>query len=114
MDRRWIGLPAVGRQDPAELALDLGHGQAPDVEPLETRQDRGWKARRLGGSEHEHDEVRWLLEGLEKRVPGVAGDLVRLVEDVDLALQLARRVRQPLAQVADGVDASVARGVDLD
>ena len=39
---------------------------------------------------------------------------MRLVEDVDLAPELAGRVRQALAQVADGVDAAVARGVDLD
>ncbi len=55
-----------------------------------------------------------LLDRLEERVPGVLGDLVRLVEDVDLASQLAGRVRQALAQLADGVDAAVARGVDLD
>ena len=27
-------------EDPPELALDLGHRQAPDVEALEARQDR--------------------------------------------------------------------------
>ena len=42
------------------------------------------------------------------------GDLVGLIEDVDLALELAGRIGEPLAQAADVVDATVARGVDLD
>ena len=41
-----------------ELALDLGDGQAPDVEALEARQDRRREARRLGRGEHEDDERR--------------------------------------------------------
>ena len=40
------------------------------------------------------DEVGRLLERLEQGVPGVLRDLVRLVEDVDLAAELARRVRR--------------------
>ena len=115
---RWtaagIGDPAIRREDPVELALDLGDRQAADVEPLEARQDRRREARRLGRGEHEDDEVGRLLERLQQRVPGVAGDLVRLVEDVDLAAQLAGRVRQAFAEVADGIDAAVAGGVDLD
>ena len=114
VDGGRIRLAAVGGEDAGELALDLGDGQPPDVEALEARQDRRREARRLGRGEHEHDEVGRLLERLEQGVPGVARDLVRLVEDVDLAPELAGRVRQPLAQVPDGVDAAVARGVDLD
>ena len=115
---RWTAagsaVAAVGGEDPGELALDLGDGQAPDVEALEARQDRRREARRLGRGEHEDDEVGRLLERLQQRVPGVLGDLVRLVEDVDLAPELAGRIRQALAQVADVVDAAVAGGVDLD
>ena len=114
VDGGRVGVAAVGGEDPGELALDLGNGQPPDVEPLEARQDRRRKARRLGRREHEDDEIRRLLERLEQRVPGVLRDLVRFVEDVDLAAQLAGRVRQTLAQVADGIDAAVARRVDLD
>ena len=113
-DGRRLGLAAVGGEDPGELALDLGDGQAPDVVALEARQDRRREARRLGRGEHEDDEVGRLLERLQERVPGVPGDLVRLVEDVDLAPELAGRIRQSLAQVADVVDAAVAGGIDLD
>ncbi len=34
-----VGRPPIGLQDPGELALDLRHGQAPDVVALEARQD---------------------------------------------------------------------------
>ena len=115
---RWTAAgsacPAISREDAAELALDLGDGQAADVEPLEARQDGRREARRLGRGEHEDDEVGRFLERLQQGVPGVAGDLVRLVEDVDLAPELAGRVWQALAQVANRIDAAVAGGIDLD
>ena len=111
---RRLGGPAVGREDARELALDLGDRQASDVVALEARQDRRREPRRLGRGEHEDHELGRLLERLQERVPGVLRDLVRLVEDVDLALELARGIRQALAEVADRVDAAVAGGVDLD
>ena len=55
----------------------------------------GWVRR-----EHERDELGRLLERLEERVPGVPRDLVRLVEDVDLAPQVGRRVVEPVAELA--------------
>ena len=106
--------PAVGLEDPAELALDLVGREAPDVEPLEARQDRRRELLGVGRGEHEDDEVGRLLERLQERVPGVLRDLVRLVEDVDLAGEVGRGVVDPLPQVADRVDAAVRRGVDLD
>ena len=114
VDGGRLGLAPVGGQDAGELALDLGDRQTPDIESLEPRQDGRREARRLGRGEHEVHEVGRLLERLQERVPGVLRDLVRLVEDVDLAPELAGRVRQSLAQVADGVDAAVAGRVDLD
>ena len=106
--------PPVRRQDPLELAADLGDGQPPHVEPLEPRQDRRRELLRMGRGEHERDELGRLLERLEERVPGVPRDLVRLVEDVDLALEVGRRVGEPLAQLPHRLDAAVGRRVDLD
>ena len=68
----------------------------------------------MGRGEHERHEVGRLLERLEERVPGVLRDLVGLVEDVDLAPKVGRGVIDPLAELADRVDAAVRRGVDLD
>ncbi len=113
-DGLGVGLPSVGGQDPLQLAADLVHGEPPDVEPLETRQDRGREVLGVGGREHERDELGRLLERLEERVPRVARDLVRLVEDVDLAPQVRRRVVEAVAELAHVVDAAVGRGVDLD
>ena len=113
-DRLGVRLAAVGREDPLELAGDLGDGEAADVEPLEPRQDRRREVLRVGRREHEGHEVRRLLERLEERVPGVLRDLVGLVEDVDLAPEVRGRVVQALAQLADVVDAAVGRGIDLD
>ena len=81
---------------------------------LEARQDGGREPRRLGRGEHEDDEVGRFLERLEEGVPGVLRDLVGLVEDVDLAPQVAGGIGQPVAQVADLVDPAVRRGVDLE
>ena len=111
---RRVGGPAIGLEDPGELALDLGHRQPADVVSLESGQDGRREAGGLGRGEHEGHEVGRFLERLEEGVPGVLRDLVGLVEDVDLAPELARRVRQAFAELADGIDAAVARRVDLD
>ncbi len=109
-----LGRHGLRRQDPLELALDLLDRQTANVEPLEARQDRRREVLGVGRREHERDELRRLLERLQEGVPGVLRDLVSLVEDVDLAAQVRRGVLDPLAQVADRIDAAVARGVDLD
>ena len=60
---------------------------AAEVEALQSRQNR---CRRigdllwLGGRKHEHDAGRRLLENLEQRVPRLAGEHVRFVDDVNL------------------------------
>ena len=68
----------------------------------------------LRGGHHEDDVVGRLLEGLEQRVEGGVGDLVRLVEDVDLVLVARGAVAGGVAELADLVDAAVGGGVDLD
>ena len=108
------GGATIRLEDPRELALDLCRREAPHVEALEARQDRRRELLRVGRREHEDHEVRRLLERFQERVPGVARDLVGLVEDVDLALQVRGRVVDALAQVADRVDPAVGGGVDLE
>ena len=59
--------------------------------------------------------MRWrFLECLQEGVGGCAGDLMRLVDDVELGLELRRCVVHAVSQVADIVDAAVAGRVDLD
>ena len=57
---------------------------------------------------------RRLLERLQQGVERLAGELVGLVDDVDLVLALGGRESDLFTQVPHLVDAAVARRVDLD
>ncbi len=68
----------------------------------------------LRGREHEDGPVRGLFEGLEERVPGGVGDLVRLIEDDDLVLALVGGTGLNLGgEEACVVDAAIGGGIDL-
>src|SRR4029453_13671156 len=63
----------------------------------------------------DEDEVRRrLLDQLEERVPGGVGELVRLVEDINLEAAPARLQEPVLADLAGVVDPTLARGIHLD
>jgi hypothetical protein len=87
-----------------EAGADLRRADAAQVEALQAAEDRRGRLGdllRLGGGEHEHHARRRLLEHLEERVPRLAREHVRLVDDVDLVAVLARRrVHGALAQLA--------------
>ena len=114
----------VVRRDPLGLehlpqpVPDGAGPDAPEVEALEPREHRrrgGRDLLRLGGGEDEDHPRRRLLEHLEQRVPRLAREHVRFVDDVDLVVAFAGGgVHRPLAQVARVVDAAVAGGIDLD
>ena len=57
---------------------------------------------------------RRLFDNLEQRVEAAGGHHVRLVDDEDLEAVAGRSEHGTLAQLAGIVDATVARGVDLD
>ena len=69
---------------------------------------------RLRCAQDEDGVGRRLLERLQERVPGLAGEHVRLVEDVDLPAPGRGRIAHALAQVADVVDGAIRRRVHLD
>ncbi len=69
---------------------------------------------RLRRREDELEVPRWLLDQLEQGVGRVDGQLVRLVDDVDLVAARRGGVHRLLAQLPGVVDAAVARGVHLD
>ena len=71
-------------------------------------------AREVGRAEDE-DEVGWgLLDQLQKGVPGLGGQLVGLVDDVDLVAAFDRLQDGALADLAHVVDAALRGGVHLD
>ena len=69
-----------------ELADDVFELDGVKAEVLAAGADGLGDVLGLGGGHHEDDVVGRLLEGLEEGVEGGVGDLVRLVEDVDLVL----------------------------
>ena len=113
-DRAVGDLDLLGGRDPADHLGDLLQRRALEVEALAAVDDRRHHLVRLGGREHEDGVRRRLLERLQERVPGLAGEHVGLVEDVDLPAPGRRRVADPLAQVADVVDRAIRGGVHLD
>ena len=63
----------------------------------------------------DEEQVGWrLLDQLQQRVPGLRGQLVRLVDDVDLVAALDGLEHDALADLADVVDSALRRGVHLD
>ena len=68
----------------------------------------------LGGRHHEDDVRGRLFEGLEQSIEGRFGDLVRLVEDVDLVAVTGRCVPSGIAQFANLIDTAIGGCVDFD
>ena len=58
--------------------------------------------------------ARRLFDGLQQRVEGLVGDLVRFVDDEDLVAVARRLVAHVLAQLAHFVDAAIGGRVDFD
>ena len=90
---------AVG--DPAHDLGDLLERGALEVEALAAIDDRRHHLLRLGGGEDEDRVRRRLLERLQEGVPGLLGQHVGLVEDVDLPAP-GRRARSRPARAARG------------
>src|SRR5205814_7594513 len=112
---RSVGdLDSLAVRDPAQDAHELRQAGAREDERLAARPDGREHLPEVGRAEDEH-EVRWrLLDQLEQCVEGCIGELVRLVEDVDLVPPLDRLQDGVVADVADVVDSALRRGVHLD
>jgi len=92
----------VGRRHPTELEL------------LTAGEDRRRDGVDLGGGEDEDEMGRRLLDDLEQRVEGLAGQSVHLVEDDDLVTVPGGAVAEALGELADLLDLGVGRRVDLE
>ena len=86
------------RAPPLSVTADHVIGaDAPKVEPLAAGDDRREKFFGIGGCEDE-TSMRWrLFQRLEEGVGGCSGDLVRLVDDIDLRAELSGRVPDTLS-----------------
>ena len=103
---------AVG--DPAQHLHQVGEPRPLEDERLAARAHGRQHLLQLGRAEDEQQVRRRLLDQLQQRVPRGVGELVRLVEDVDLVLPLDRLQHDAVADVADVVDAALRRRVHLD
>src|SRR5437762_3441825 len=112
--RRGLERDLLFAQDALEGVRERVGRDRPEVEALHAREHRGRDVARVGRREHEDDVARRLLERLQQRVEGGLGELVDLVDDVDLVAAPCRRVLHVLAQRADLLDAAVRRAVDLE
>ena len=113
-ERGVVGVDAFCVGDGAQLAEDVDQLDGVEAEVLAARADGLGNVLGLGGGHHEDDVVGRLFERLQQRVEGGVGDLVRLVEDVDLVAVARGAVAGGVAQLANLVDAAVGGGVDLD
>ena len=107
-----LDLLAVG--DLAEQLRELGQPRAGEEEGLAARAHGPEHLVELGRAEDEDEVRRRLLDQLQERIPRGVGELVRLVEDVDLEAALDRLEDDVLADLADVVDPALARCVHLD
>ena len=110
----------VGRVDPlgvgdqAQLLDELLQARPLEDERLAARAHGRQHLREVGRAEDEDEVRRRLLDQLQERVPGGVGELVRLVEDVDLVAPFDRLEDDAVADLADVVDAALRGGVHLD
>ena len=109
---RHVDLLGVG--DQPQLLHELRQPRALEDERLAARANGRQHLREVGGAEDEDEVRRRLLDQLQQRVPRGVGELVRLVEDVDLVAPLRRLEHDALADLADVVDAALRRRVHLD
>ena len=108
------GLDPLAVADATEEGDELLQPRTLEDERLAARAHRLQHLGQIGGAEDEDEVGRRLLDQLQQRVPGCVGELVRLVEDVDLEAALDRLEHDALADLADVVDAALRGGIHLD
>ena len=112
---RLVGrVDLLGVRDLAQQLDEILQPRPLEDERLAARADGREDLREVGRAEDEDEMGRRLLDQLQERVPGGVGELVRLVEDVDLVAALDRLEHDAVADLAHVVDAALRRRVHLD
>ena len=112
--RRFIRFDPLVLRDATQLTEDVGQLDRMKAEVLAARAYRLRNVLGLRGRHHEDDMIGRLLERLQQRVERGIGDLVRLVEQVDLVAIARGPVARGVAQLADLVDAAIGGRVNFD
>ena len=84
------------------------------TEVLAARANRLRNVLRLRRRHHEDHVRRRLFQRLQQRIEGCLGNLVRLVENVNLVPVARRRIARRIPQLANLVNAAIGRRIDLD
>ena len=113
-ERGVRGLDLLPVRNQAQELRQLGQPWPREEEGLAARPHRAEHLVQLGRAEDEDEMRRRLLDQLQEGVPGGIGQLVRLVEDVDLEAALDGLEDDVVADLADVVDPALAGGVHLD
>ena len=95
-ESRVLCLDALTLGDAAQECHDLGQSRTLEDERLAARAHGGDHADEIRRAEDKQQVGRRLLDQLEQRVPGLARQLVRLVDDVDLVAALGRAGARPV------------------
>ena len=113
-ERGVLRLDALAVGDAPEQRDEVGQPRPLEDERLAARAHGREHLLQLGRAEDEDEVGRRLLDELQERLPRGIGELVRLVEDVDLVAALDRLEDDALADLADVVDPALRGGVHLD
>ena len=97
-----------------QLTEDVGHLYRMKAEMLAPRPDGLRNIFRLGCRHHENDVIWRLLKSFQKSIKSRVGNLVGLIQDVDLVFIARRPVTSSVSKFANLIDAAVGRGVNLD
>ena len=80
---------------------------------LATRADGLRNVFRLSGGQHENYVAWWLLQRLQQGVKSSIGNLMGLIENVDLETIARRPIPSCFAQFPDLIDSTIGSGIDL-
>ena len=96
------------------MFLDLFRRHPGEVKPLAARDNRVDQLLRIGRGQNEDNVLRRFFKGLQQRAGSRRGQLVHLIDDIDLVMGHHRCQTGPLNQITDIFHMRFVSRVDLD
>ena len=109
-----VRLNVLRLTDLPQMDHDLLDGDAPEIEALAPRENRGKNLVRLGRGKDEEGVGRWFFQRLQQRIERLLRQHVNLIHDVDLLSAALRRDPHGLSQLPDVVYLVVGCRIDFD
>ncbi len=108
-----IHLDVLGSSDLGEICDHRLKIDAAEIKPLASADNGLQQVFGIGRCQDELGVGRRFLQCFQEGVRGGTGDLVGLIDDVELGFELRGCVLHPLPQVADVIDAAIAGGINF-